>query len=142
MAGEQFNPILGGSGNYQVSSATPNYGYTSSLLKGYDPLTLNRLAQSTQVQTAPMLPGIDPTYTQEPGADGSFWGGLKNTVGDEGFMKGAMGIGQLGLGLANYFTMKPVYEEQLKGLKQNRQFAQADQARRDTTRANFDKALG
>lgn len=76
------------------------------------------------------------------GADGSFFGGIKGGLQNKDLMSGITGMGQLGLGLANYFTMKPVYDEQLKGLKQNRQFAQADQARRDTTRANFDKALG
>jgi len=72
----------------------------------------------------------------DPGTS-SLWDDTKSLVGNKDFMSGAMGLGQLGLGLANYLSMKPVYEEQLKGLKQNREFAAADQARQDTSRSNF-----
>ena len=72
----------------------------------------------------------------DPGTS-SLWDETKSLVGNKDFMSGAMGLGQLGLGLANYLSMKPVYEEQLKGLKQNREFAAADQARQDTSRSNF-----
>jgi len=64
-------------------------------------------------------------------------GGMFDFLGDEGFMSGALGVGELGLGLANYFAMKPLYKEQLKGLKQNRQFAAADQATQDAARTGF-----
>ena len=75
-------------------------------------------------------------FDKDPGTS-SLWDETKSLVGNKDFMAGAMGLGQLGLGLANYLSMKPVYEEQLKGLKQNREFAAADQARQDTSRSNF-----
>lgn len=71
----------------------------------------------------------------------SLLGDTKNLLSDRSFMSGLAGVGQLGLGLAQYLSMKPVYKEQLAGLKQNRQFAAEDQARRDRTAANFDKVL-
>ena len=76
----------------------------------------------------------------DPGTDlgtSSLWDETKSLVSNKDFMLGAKSLGQLGLGLANYLSMKPVYEEQLKGLKQNREFAAADQARQDTSRSNF-----
>lgn len=74
--------------------------------------------------------------TPDPGTS-SLWDETKSLVGNKDFMAGAMGLGQLGLGLANYLSMKPVYKEQLKGLKQNRQFAAADQATQDAARTGF-----
>lgn len=45
-------------------------------------------------------------------------GGSTDWFGASGVMGGLTGIGQLGLGLANYFQNKPILEEQLKSLKQ------------------------
>ena len=75
-------------------------------------------------------------FDTDPGTS-SLWDETKSLVGNKDFMAGAMGLGQLGLGLANYLSMKPVYKEQLKGLKQNRQFAAADQATQDAARTGF-----
>jgi len=80
------------------------------------------------------------TVPGAPAEQGGFMEGIKDGLGNEALMGGIMGAGQLGLGLANYLSMKPVYEEQLAGLKQNRQFAADDQARQQRTRTNFDNA--
>ena len=79
--------------------------------------------------TAPMLSGLAATYAPAPEATG-LWDQTKGLLSDKNFMSGLQGVGTLGLGLANYMTMKPVYEEQLKGLKQNRQFAAENQQNR------------
>lgn len=52
--------------------------------------------------------------------DGGFLGSVTGVLGNRDLMSGLMGAGQLGLGLANYFQTKPLYEEQLKALEQNR----------------------
>lgn len=102
--------------------------------------SLNRSGLADMSATPPMLQGIKPTYKAPP-LDTSMWDDTKNLLSNKNFMSGLTGVGQLGLGLAQYMAMKPMYEEQLKGLKQNRQFAAEDQARRNRTATNFDKAL-
>lgn len=115
-------------------------GYTSDTNLPSDGLFARSTATTPSTAVAPMVPGVQPEFTS-PASGGSLWDSTKGVLGNESFMKGAMGVGQLGLGLAQYFQNKPILEEQLKGLKQNRQFAAADQQRRDTTAANFDRAL-
>ena len=79
--------------------------------------------------------------TSKLGGGKSFWDGTKEVLKDNNIMRNIAGIGSLGLGLANYFAMKPMYEAQLKGLKQNIAFAKQDQERRNRTASNFDRAL-
>lgn len=58
------------------------------------------------------------------GVDGAGGTGVLGTLSDSNFMKGALGLGQLGLGLASYVQQKPLLEEQLKGARmQNQEFA-------------------
>lgn len=70
-----------------------------------------------------------------PADDGGLLSGAKDLMSNRDFMSGAMGLGQLGLGLANYFQQKPLYEEQLKGLRQNRDI-QKDRYQRSKASAN------
>lgn len=97
----------------------------------------------TTAWAAPMLPGLAATYapataagdkslwdsfkgsfgSSGTGKDGTGGTGIMGTLSDKNLMSGLQGVGTLGLGLADYMAMKPVYEEQLAGLKQNRQQA-------------------
>lgn len=109
----------------------------------YAPSPLDTAASSgnlTSTQAGSMLSNT-PNLPTDGYSNNSLMGGITDTLSNRDLMTGIMGAGQLGLGLANYLSMKPVYEEQLKGLKQNRQFAQQDQARQDRTRKNFDQIL-
>ena len=71
--------------------------------------------------------GVDPA---KPDDGSSWWDSTKDVLGNKDLMSGIQGMGQLGLGLASYLQMKPLYEEQLAGLKQNRQFAAENQQNR------------
>ena len=111
-----------------------------SFTNSYQLSAFDNLAASgdyTKPQLESMYVGLAGSGSVVPTEGTSWWEDTKSGLGNKDFMSGAMGLGQLGLGLANYLSMKPVYEEQLKGLKQNREFAAADQTRQDTSRSNF-----
>jgi hypothetical protein len=67
----------------------------------------------------------------------SFWDSTKELLGDKNFMSGALGLGQLGLGLASYLQQKPILDAQLKAYKQNTAFAKQEQDRRNKNIASF-----
>ena len=114
-------------------SSLPDYSnalsqYSPDALKGiltdtsYSPAQLTSFAQGLGTDVA--------SLRDSAGLETSLWDDTKGLLSNENFMTGALGVGQLGLGLANYLQMKPLYEEQLKGLKQNRQFAAENQQNR------------
>lgn len=92
------------------------------------------------VSTSTSLPAIGDGGSFMDGM-GDFLGDAKGLLSDKDFMSGMTSVGEFGLGLANYFAQKPVLDAQLNALKQNTRFAAEDQARRDRTAANFDRAL-
>jgi hypothetical protein len=96
-------------------------------------LGLGSLLTSSQA-TVPFKPGYSAV---EPKAELSWWDQNKDTLTNKGFVSGALGLGQLGLGLASYLQQKPVMEEQLKGLKQNRKFAAETMQNRRNISAAF-----
>lgn len=65
-----------------------------------------------------------PKPTEDSSFFGDMWKGTKGLLSDKDFMAGVTGAGQLALGLANYLEMKPLLQEQLGTLRQNRQIAQ------------------
>lgn len=71
------------------------------------------------------------------GADPGVMDTITSKLGDKDFMAGALGIGQLGLGLANYFQQKPLLEAQLDAYKQNTAFMKQEQDRRNKNIASF-----
>lgn len=70
----------------------------------------------------------------------NWWESTKNILGNSDLMTGIAGAGQLGLGLANYMAMKPVYEEQLKSMQQNREIAKANYDQRQRQAQEFSNA--
>lgn len=85
----------------------------------------------------------DSTANQSnlPQLDGkSWWDNAKDTLSNRDLMTGIAGAGQLGLGLANYMAMKPVYEEQLKSMQQNREIAKANYDQRQRQAQEFSNA--
>lgn len=118
------------------SKPTSSYGNWNANTQSYDLGTksLDALNTTGMFDNGYKLPGqlaSATSYTPPTtGAESSLWDDAKGLLSNENFMTGALGVGQLGLGLANYLQMKPLYEEQLKGLKQNRQFAAENQQNR------------
>jgi hypothetical protein len=108
-----------------------------SFSKGaYQPGLIDKLARDgyTGTQITDMLKGSALDQGTSGGLDGlslssigdfadSAWDGVSSVLGNEGLMTGA-------LGLASYLQLAPLYEEQLKGLRQNRQFAAENQQNR------------
>lgn len=99
-----------------------------------DALAKDTRAMTTASLISNDLPGASTT-------SGDWWGETRKLLGDKDFMSGALGLGQLGLGLANYFQMQPMYEQQLKSMKlQNRLAKEADQ-RQKATRTGLASAI-
>lgn len=124
-------------GQYNFSPETAGLSGASA---GYTQ-QLSNIGKST-------TPEITSTPLQSTGADVTTPSLLDKTKGvlqNEGLMKGMLGAGQLGLGLMSYLDSSKLMNEQLKGLKQNRQQAAqsfADQqAQRSAVNAGFNSAL-
>lgn len=69
------------------------------------------------------------------------WDQTKGILSNQPLMKGILGAGQLGLGLADYFLKKPMYDIQTKAAREQLNTAIAERDRINKTRANFDRAL-
>lgn len=105
-----------------VTETTP-----TSALGSYTPNLGDKLAQSGNLDAARAWYEDKYSNNVNPPSiktESGFWSGVGDTLSDTDLMDGVLGIGNLGLGLANYFTMKDVAEEQLKGLKQDRKIAE------------------
>ena len=124
------------------TSLTGGLNSTSSFnnVKFDNGLTNNWGFKPNLSETETVQPSLNPS-TSKLGGGKSFWDSTKEVLKDNNIMRNIAGIGNLGLGLANYFAMKPMYEAQLKGLKQNIAFAKQDQERRNRIASNFDRAL-
>lgn len=151
---EQQRMLYNQEGEFRpVRSNIYSYGYGGNYLQ---PETTNALGEGLAAREANwqsvLNPANTPSYNQsakELGfVDATSPGFLDKTKGvleNEGLMKGMLGAGQLGLGLMSYLDNSRLMNEQLKGLKQNRQQAAQSfahqKAQRSAVNAGFSGAL-
>ena len=81
---------------------------------------------------------IGSVGTGENGEGGS---GLLGGLSNKNLMSGVKGLGNLGLGLASYFQMKPMYEQQLKSMKLANKDMEQSMARQQATRTGLADAI-
>lgn len=137
-------------GNTYRADKTPTSDWASQLVDQERDFYLdssgaldNELLRDTSMSTtisglSNALPGIAGGSN---GDSGSWFNSAKNLVGDKDFMSGALGLGNLGLGLANYFQMAPVYEQQLKSMKLANKDMEQSMARQQATRTGLAEAI-
>jgi hypothetical protein len=77
------------------------------------------LDATTEALKNPYAQGLTPDQVVGGSTSTGLWGDFKSALGgDANFGKNLLGIGQFGLGLAQYLDMKPMLEKQGKLLDQ------------------------
>ena len=141
---EQQASSFGGSGNYdglasnfaQVAVPVRSWEDESALWDNTPDYDVTTGTGSNFASKA----GTESGFASKAGTESGFMEGLTSTLGNRDLMSGLTGVGQLGLGLANYLQMKPMYEEQLKALKQNRGIQKDRYESRQRAKENFENA--
>jgi len=115
-----------GSVNGPTNYALADEGFVSSLADdGYD---INSLSQTDVLDK---YKGYNDTSS-------NIFGNGEGQIGfNTGTLGAVTGLGQLGLGIAQYYDGKELRDEQLTSLKQNREFAADDKLVNDNYRAGY-----
>lgn len=111
----------------------PNYGLSEYEFNRMDSTNLSEGLSGPSSRSMLGLPKLE-------GASGGLMSRIGGVLGNEGLMKGILGAGQLGLGIASYLGNRDVQREQMKALRQNRQFAAEDQQARRNVRSAWEQA--
>jgi len=132
---EQQASSFGGSGNYDGLAS--NFAQVAVPVRSWE----DESALWDNTPNYGVTTGTGSDFASKAGTEGGFMEGLTSTLGNRDLMSGLTGVGQLGLGLANYLQMKPMYEEQLKALKQNIDIQKDRYESKQRAGENFDNAL-
>lgn len=128
-----------GLGSYLSSGGTTGNDWASMLrAQEADFMDSPLEAMTTQYDTSQSLLGNAGTDIV---GSGNWWDSTKNPLGDKNFMSGALGLGRLGLGLAEYFQQKPLLEENLKGAKLQNKLATEEASRQTAIRGSLGSAI-
>lgn len=162
MYGENYSDLFSDGLASSYAKPTSNYGNWNYDTNSYDlgKKSLDALKNTGMFDTGYKLPAqvrSATSYTHPVGDEPSFLDGLIGSVGtgengeggsgllgglsNRNLMSGVKGLGNLGLGLASYFQMAPMYEQQLKSMKLANKDMEQSMARQQATRTGLADAI-